>query len=153
MSENRDITQLSYIDEKTEPNLSFTHRDLDIMLDGNIVALKFITKGDNKIIMICCFMLEATDKIYDDEDLLQMKNRYKVMIMKFPKKMIQHIYDRDIIHIIHVEPFDQYSPSEFWVMSQQTRDDIDKYSDNPKEINARFQICEQTQLIPKGKRI
>lgn len=153
MNKNRDLTKLGIIDPESEPNLIFTHRDLDIMLDGNVVALKFITKGDEKIIMICCFMLEATDKIYDSEDLLQMKKRYKVMIMQFEKKMIEHMYDRDIIHVIHVEPFDQYSPTEFWIMSEQTKDDMDKYADSPKQINERFQICEKTELIPKGKNI
>ncbi len=153
MNKNKDLTKTSFIDQKSEPNLSFTHRDLDIMLDGNAVALKFTTKGDNKIIMIFCFMTEATDRFYDHQDLLQMKKKYKVMIMKFPRKMIEHIYDRDVIHIIHAEPLDQYCPSEFWIMSQQTRDDINKYDNNPEEISKRFLICERTDLVAKRNRI
>ena len=69
-----------------------------------------------------------------------MKNKYRTMIFMMERKWIQKIYDRDFIYICHVEPYDKFSPSEFWIMNQQTFDDMDLIYEDKKKVVERFTI-------------
>jgi len=145
----KDENEIPYLTK--EPNIVLASHILDRMMDGDVIYMRFRTKEDDQILILVFIMYEAIDKIYDDEDFKMMKNKYRTMIFMMERKWIQKIYDRDFIYICHVEPYDKFSPSEFWIMNQQTFDDMDLIYEDKKKVAERFTIAEDKTNVPKRK--
>ncbi len=145
----KDENEIPYLTK--EPNIVLASHILDRMMDGDVIYMRFRTKEDDQILILVFIMNEAIDKIYDDEDFKMMKKKYRTMIFIMERKWIQKIYDRDFIYICHVEPYDKFSPGEFWIMNEQTFDDMDLIDENPKKFAERFTIAEDKTNVPKRK--
>lgn len=147
LSEKTPIT----IDEKSEPNLVYSKNDVDNMLDGGISVIKFSgPQFKNNFLVIAGVMREAiSESMVKDKDFLALKH-YSVMVFQYTRKMLYHILDRNFIHILHIEPLFENSPSEFWLMSQETKDEMNRYENIPKDIAKKFIICENQFKIKKG---
>ncbi len=145
----KDENEIPYLTK--EPNIVLASHILDHMMDGDVIYMRFRTKGDDQILILVFIMNEAIDKIYDDEDFKMMKKKYRTMIFIMERKWIEKIYNRDFIYICHVEPYDKFSPSEFWIMNQQTFDDMDLIYKDKEKVAERFTIAEDKTNVPKRK--
>jgi len=142
------MNKIPYVDGKTEQNIVLSGQTLDRMMDGDITYVRLRTRTDNQILILFFIMSEAVDKIYDDPDFKMMRKKYKTMIFIMERKWIERIYNRDFIYICHVEPYDEFSPSEYWIMNEQTYKDMNEIDDHEK-IAERFTIAEDKIKVPK----
>lgn len=145
----KDENEIPYLSK--EPNIVLASHILDHMMDGDVIYMRFKTKGDDQILILVFIMNEAIDKIYDDEDFKMMKKKYRTMIFIMERKWIEKIYNRDFIYICHVEPYDKFSPGEFWIMNEQTFDDMDLIYKDKEKVAERFTIAEDKVPVPKRK--
>ena len=145
----KDENEIPYLSK--EPNIVLASHILDHMMDGDVIYMRFKTKGDDQILILVFIMNEAIDKIYDDEDFKMMKKKYRTMIFIMERKWIEKIYNRDFIYICHVEPYDKFSPGEFWIMNEQTFDDMDLIYKDKEKVAERFTIAEDKTNVPKRK--
>ncbi len=147
----KDLNKIPYVDAKTEQNIVLSSSTLDRMMDGDVTYIRLRTRGDDEILILIFIMNEAVDKIYDDEDFKMMKQKYKTMTFIMERSWIERIYNRDFIYICHVEPYDKFSPGEFWIMNEQTYQDMQLVHDDKNKIAERFTIAEDKTTVPKRK--
>ena len=144
----KDLNKIPYVDAETEQNIVLSGQTLDRMMDGDITYVRLRTRADNQILILFFIMSEAIDKIYDDPDFKMMRKKYKTMIFIMERQWIERIYNRDFIYICHIEPYDEFSPGEYWIMNEQTHKDMNEIHDH-KKIAERFTIAEDKIKVPK----